>query len=99
MRKLAQAPNAALATLWVDLLGQAGIEASVQRYFASAIAGNIPPDQALPEIWVHDDDQVDRAQRLLRELQHPVWRHWVCRGCGEHIDGPFESCWRCGGLM
>ncbi len=99
MRRLAQAPNAALATLWVDLLGQAGIEASVQRYFASGIAGNIPPDQALPEVWVHDDDQFDRAKKALADLQHPAWRHWVCHGCGERIDGPFESCWRCGALM
>lgn len=99
MRRLAQAPNAALATLWVDLLGQAGIEASVQRYFASSIAGDIPPDQALPEIWVHDDEQFERAKTTLAELQHPAWRHWVCRGCGERIDGPFDSCWRCGALM
>ena len=99
MRRLVQAPNAALATLWVDLLGQAGIAASVQRYFASGIAGNIPPDQALPEVWVHDDDQLERAKRMLVELQHPAWRHWVCRSCGEQIDGPFDSCWRCGASM
>jgi hypothetical protein len=24
-------------------------------------------------------------------LQHPVHRRWVCRGCGELIDGPFEA--------
>lgn len=99
MRRLVQAPNAALATLWVDLLAQAGVEASVQRYFASGIAGNIPPDQALPEVWVHDDEQFERAKALLADLQHPVWRHWVCRACGERIDGPFDSCWQCGALM
>jgi hypothetical protein len=99
MRRLVQAPNAALATLWADLLGQAGIEASVQRYFAGSIAGDIPPDQALPEVWVHDDDQFERAKTLMFELQHPVWRHWLCRGCGERIDGPFDSCWQCGALM
>lgn len=99
MRRLVQAPNGALATLWADMLCQAGIEASVQRYFASGIAGEIPPDQALPEVWIHDDQVFERARALLAELRRPPWRHWVCRGCGEHIDGPFDSCWQCGAAM
>jgi hypothetical protein len=99
MRRLVQAPNSAVATLWADLLGQAGIDASVQRYFASGIAGEIPPDQALPEVWVHDDAAFERARDLLADLRHPAWRHWVCRGCGELVDGPFDSCWQCGALM
>jgi hypothetical protein len=99
MKRLTQAPNIALATLWSDLLVQSGIDASVQRYFAGSIAGDIPPDQALPEVWVHDDDQLERARTLLRELQRPQWRHWLCRACGERIDGPFEQCWNCGAAM
>jgi hypothetical protein len=96
MRRLTHAPNIALATLWVDLLHQAGIEASVQRYFASSIAGDIPPDQAQPEIWVTDEDQLERARGLLADMQRPAWRHWACPGCHEIIDGPFEQCWQCG---
>ena len=99
MRKLLQAPNIALASLWVDLLRQAGIDASVQRYFASSIAGDIPPDQALPEVWVHDDARLAEARTLLRDLQRPTWRHWVCRSCGERVEGPFEQCWNCGAGM
>lgn len=96
MKRLATAPNAALATLWADLLQQAGVPVSVQRYFASGIAGEIPPDQAMPELWVQDDSQLERARTLLHDLQHPAWRHWACHGCGEVIDGPFEQCWNCG---
>ena len=61
MRKLAQAPNIAIATLWADMLSQAGLAASVQRYFLSGIAGDLPPDQCLPEVWVTHDDQEARA--------------------------------------
>ena len=99
MKRLTQAPNLALASLWCDMLAQAGFEVSVQRAFASSIAGEIPPDQALPEIWVNDDAQLDAARVLLAQLQHPPWRHWVCRGCGERIDGPFDQCWSCGTAM
>lgn len=99
MRRLATAPNIAIATLWADMLTAGGIVASVQRYFASGIAGEIPPDQALPEIWIADDAQLGAARRLLAELQRPPQRHWTCTACGETIDGPFEQCWNCGAAM
>jgi hypothetical protein len=99
MKRVVQAPNLMIATLWVDMLTHAGMPATVQRAFASGIVGEIPPDQALPEVWVLDDAQFDRGRVLLREFQHPVWRQWLCRGCGERIDGPFEQCWNCGAAM
>ncbi len=99
MKRLTTAPNIAIATLWADMLKSGGIDASVQRYFASSIAGEIPPDQALPEVWVADAAQFDAATRLLHELRHPPHRRWVCEGCRELIDGPFEQCWNCGAPM
>jgi uncharacterized protein YlaI len=99
MRRLVSAPNLALATLWADMLSHAGIEANVQRAFASSIAGELPPDQTLPEVWVMDDAQLDAARVLLVQLRHPPYRHWTCPGCGERIDGPFEQCWNCGTAM
>ncbi|MGC4077586.1 MAG: hypothetical protein QM702_11280, partial [Rubrivivax sp.] len=50
MKRLIQAPNLVLATLWADQLGAAGVASSVQRAYASGIAGEIPPDQSLPEV-------------------------------------------------
>ena len=99
MRRLASAPNLVLATLWADMLTHAGIEASVQRAYASSIAGELPPDQALPEIWVMDDTQLEPARVLLAQLRRPPVRHWRCRACGEQVDGPFEQCWNCGAPM
>ena len=99
MKRLTSAPNIAIATLWADMLTSGGIVASVQRYYASSIAGEIPPDQALPEIWIADAAQFDAARRLLYELRHPPHRRWVCPGCKELIDGPFEQCWKCGTNM
>lgn len=96
MKRLVQAPNVAIATLWVDLLQQGGIDASVQRAYSSGIAGEIPPDQALPEVWVFDDTEHARAAALLHELRHLPHLHWHCAACGESVDGPFEQCWNCG---
>ena len=99
VKRLTRAPNLAIATLWADLLNQAGFPASVQRAFASSIVGEIPPDQALPEVWLADDARFDAARRLLDSLRAAPDRHWVCRGCGERVDGPFEQCWNCSAPM
>lgn len=98
MKRIAQAPNLAIAALWVDTLQEAGYSASVQRQFLSGIAGELPPDQCLPEIWLLHDEQEEGARALLEELKHLPQRRWQC-ACGELVEGGFESCWRCGRAM
>jgi hypothetical protein len=99
MRRLLQAPNLALATLWADQLSGAGIPAHVDRAYASGIVGEIPPDQSLPEVWVDDARQYERAGALLTAWRNAPHRHWACPGCHELVDGPFEQCWNCGAAM
>jgi hypothetical protein len=99
MKRLLQAPNLALATLWADMLSGAGIAASVQRAYASGIAGEIPPDQSLPEVWVQDDAQHAQAPGAARRLAAPArTARWACAGLPRMVDGPFEQCWNCGAL-
>ena len=88
MRRLVTAPNLAIATLWADMLSQGGIAASVQRAYASSIAGEVPPDQCLPEVWVMDESQWDAGRTLLEQLRRSPHRHWVCPACHERVDGP-----------
>jgi hypothetical protein len=98
MKRLLQAPNLVLATLWADQLSGVGIEASVQRAYASGIVGQIPPDQALPEVWVADEAHHAQALALLHQWQHQPEQRWACAQCAEIIEGPFEQCWNCGAL-
>ena len=81
MRRLTQAPNIAIASLWADTLCQAGIEASVQRQFLSSVAGEVPPDQCLPEIWIMDDEPLEPARACLRQLQTLPQRRWRSARC------------------
>lgn len=98
MLRLAQAPNIAIAAFWVEALRNAGIDASMQRYFLGAAAGELPPDQCLPEVWLLDDTQETRARDVLRALTHVPQRRWTCV-CGELVEGGFEQCWNCGTVM
>ena len=98
MRRLTQAPNIAIAALWADMLREAGITATVQRQFLSSVAGEIPPDQCLPEIWLLRDEQEVEARALLRAMTNLPQRRWKC-ACGELVEGGFESCWNCGLAM
>lgn len=98
MRRLARAPNIAIAALWVDALQQAGFSASVQRYFLSGLAGEMPPDQCFPEVWITHDHEEERAKALLHDLQHRPQRRWQCV-CGELVEGGFEQCWNCSADM
>jgi hypothetical protein len=96
MKRLVQAPNAALAHLWVAQLRNAGFDVSVQREFAGGIAGEIPVDQSLPEIWIMNDEDLALARNVLRDLQNLPQRRWHCTRCTELVEGPFEQCWNCG---
>lgn len=98
MLRLTQAPNLAIATLWADALQVEGIGASVQRQYLSSVAGELPPDQCLPEVWIQDAAQEVRARELLHDLQHVPQRRWQC-SCGELVEGGFEQCWACGAWM
>ncbi len=98
MRRLTQAPNLVIATLWSDALNAEGIVATVQRQYLAGAAGELPPDQCLPEVWVTHPQQEARARQLLHDLQHVPQRRWMC-SCGELVEGGFEQCWNCQALM
>jgi hypothetical protein len=96
--RLAQAPNLVSAVMWVDVLCQAGIDASLQRYFLGGVMGELPPDQCGPEVWLRHAEQLPQARQLLDDFNNLPQRRWLC-GCGETVEGGFEQCWQCGQWM
>jgi hypothetical protein len=87
-----------MATLWADWLRAEGMGATVQREFLRSAAGELPPDQCLPEVWIDDGDDETQALEVLRALRHVPQRRWVC-ACGELVEGGFQQCWSCGAMM
>ena len=65
---------------------------------ASSIAGELPIDAALPQIWVEDPADVDRARALIDEFLRPTpaGPPIKCPKCGEENPASFDLCWSCG---
>jgi len=80
-----------------DLLQANGIACMVRNDYLSGAAGELPPTEVWPEIWLIDSANRERAEALLAEALAPVRAHpWQCPGCGEQIEATFGRCWQCG---
>lgn len=65
----------------------------------STALGEIPFVECYPELWVVDDEVFPRARLLLDQWLNEMSMEqgaWRCAGCGEVLEGQFESCWQCG---
>ncbi|HKI63946.1 MAG TPA: DUF2007 domain-containing protein [Burkholderiales bacterium] len=82
-----------------NLLEVEGIRARVRNEVISSGIGQLPPIECQIELWVVNDADAERAERILKhgtlrpEERGRVWR---CESCGEVSEGQFTQCWRCG---
>jgi Putative prokaryotic signal transducing protein len=82
-----------------NVLATFGIRCVARNFDLSSAAGELPPIECWPELWVVDDDKATRAKSILRKTLAPlrsVQKSWVCPGCEETIEGQFSECWNCG---
>jgi hypothetical protein len=79
-----------------NIVQRAGIEVVLKNEYAGGGVGELAPLDTWPELWVVEDSNYDRAQRLLAEaLASPQAGPWRCRVCNELNDAAFELCWKC----
>ena len=81
-----------------NVLATYGIKCLTKKLDLSTAAGELPPTDCWPELWV-EDEQLARAKSILRKTMAPiksVKKPWTCGGCREEIEGQFTECWKCG---
>jgi hypothetical protein len=85
----------------VELLAMRGIVAHVFNENLQGAIGEVPPDQALPQVWLADPGDRERAARVARTFFAEGERQgeWTCARCGECNPASFEVCWHCGGAQ
>jgi hypothetical protein len=99
MHRLYQAGHRIEAQLLSDYLDRHLIDNTILGDYLSGAIGELPAD-IYPSVWIMHDDDLPRARDLLARFiadnNRESERSWVCRGCGELVEGGFDLCWRCG---
>ena len=82
-----------------QLLDDNGIPCFIKNEFAIGGIGELSPFDALPEVWLTDDEWQPRAEKLIAQLDSENKQgtfSWVCPECQESNEASFEICWQCG---
>ncbi len=82
-----------------NVMASFGIRCVAKKIDLISAAGELPPIECWPELWVVDDSKAGRAKSILKKTLAPltsVKKPWSCLGCGEKIEGQFSECWNCG---
>ena len=67
--------------------------------FLQGGAGELPPTECWPEIWVVENDLCERARQLIdafMEKPSGPQQAWSCPQCEEILEPQFSQCWHCG---
>jgi hypothetical protein len=98
VKRIHLATNLPEAHLLVDLLADRGIRARILNANASSIAGELPIDAALPQVWVDDPADAARAREVIESFMRrtPSSATVKCAACGEDSPASFDLCWACG---
>lgn len=92
MKKILSSADITLLCFYKNLLDDSDIPAFIKNYYLLSGAGDIPPNECVPELWILNDDNLQKAKSLLIT---PLDSAWQCL-CGEKISGQFAQCWKCG---
>jgi len=94
LKRIFSSWNLTVVHHWRNVLEAEGIRAVVKNQYLSSAMGDLPPAECQAELWVLNEHDAPRAERLLLapRAQGP---DWTC-ACGEKLGAQFTQCWRCG---
>jgi rubrerythrin len=97
MRRFYEASDRIEAQRLVDYLQDHAIPAVILGDYLNGAAGDLAAN-IFPAVWLVEDVHWLRAHALLEEFLRPADEadSWVCKDCGERVEGVFEVCWNCG---
>ena len=71
----------------------------LKNQFGTSGAGELPFVEVVPQLWVLNDNDVEQAKALIKELQgvqpSGELQGWVCITCGTEQEAAFTHCWKC----
>ncbi len=99
MKKVFSAKDPLMVGHLKNVLATYGIRCITKKVDLISAAGEIPPTECWPELWVIDEEKALKAKAVLKKTLAPlasVKKPWRCSGCSEELEGQFTECWKCG---
>ncbi|MGE5820054.1 MAG: DUF2007 domain-containing protein [Deltaproteobacteria bacterium] len=99
MKKVYSAKDPLMVAHLKNVLAMFGVHCVTRNLDLSSAAGELPPIECWPEIWITNDEKLARAKSIIKKTLAPlesVKKPWRCVGCGEELEGQFTECWNCG---
>jgi len=71
----------------------------MKNQFGTSGAGELPFVEVVPQLWVLNEADVERARALIQELHEnadaETMQAWDCPACGIPQEAAFTHCWKC----
>lgn len=99
MQRVFTSSDPVLCGLLRSVLESAGIRCLLRNQYLHGAVGELPANECWPQVWVLDEADAPRAQRLIGETlprEGASGEVWTCPGCGEVLEPQFRQCWQCG---
>ena len=89
----------ALVGHYQSVLESNDIPTFMKNQFGTSGAGELPFVEVVPQLWVLNEADVERARKLIAELDLPGGQElpqpWECAECGTPQEAAFTHCWKC----
>jgi hypothetical protein len=92
-------PDRVLVGMIADIVERSGFACYIKNEFIGGGAGDIPPQECWPELWLLDERDEHAARALIATVTPATLSGgspWQCSQCGEWIEPQFAACWHCG---
>lgn len=71
----------------------------IKNQFGTSGAGELPFVEVIPQLWVLNEADTERAMVLIKELHDPKsqaeQQPWQCQKCNTPQEAAFTHCWKC----
>jgi len=85
-----------------SVLESQGIATFMKNQFGTSGAGELPFIEVIPQLWILNEADANRAEVLIRELHDTTCvdqaQAWKCPDCGTPLEAAFTQCWKCSAL-
>ena len=101
MQRVFTAATLVEAYLIQQMLEAEFIPAAVFNENAHGAAGELPINEAWPEVWVKDDCHRSEARSIIEryETTSSSEMRATCAQCGERNPVNFQMCWHCEAIL